>query len=276
MVATQDVARGELIIAETPLITRTKGDAISLDGPAWQQFQKLPYEKQAVIRSLCDFSMNLADEGDLGGGKSLEGILNTNCYGCGTPELQRGALYETISRFNHSCSPNCENSWDQDTFQGQVRACVAISVGNELCTAYVNVIAPRAERQKELEGMYGFYCDCPACSNPEWESSDLHRKRASSLDELITGTEDLQYGLQLAKELLDIYEKEGIHLNGLRARACYDAFQLCLLSGDMQQAKTWIEMAYESRKASNGALHRETLRMLGFMKNPTSHPLANS
>eukprot|EP00746_Dinoflagellata_sp_MGD_P123070 gnl/MRDRNA2_/MRDRNA2_57797_c0_seq2.p1 gnl/MRDRNA2_/MRDRNA2_57797_c0~~gnl/MRDRNA2_/MRDRNA2_57797_c0_seq2.p1 ORF type:complete len:247 (+),score=24.82 gnl/MRDRNA2_/MRDRNA2_57797_c0_seq2:162-902(+) len=205
VVATRDIARGELIVSETPLIVRRRGDAISSCGPAWKQFYALSLGQRAVVCSLHDAHVYANHDGDLGGNKSLEGILNSNCYARGG-DTDQGLLSEIISRFNHSCVPNCEHSFDEDFFQGQVYACSAIPVGSELCTTYVDVIDTRADRIDQLKDMYGFQCECPACNSEDWETSDLRRHRARSIDVLISteGTEDCKYGLELIEELLSI------------------------------------------------------------------------
>jgi hypothetical protein len=77
------------------------------------------------------------------------------------------AIYERISRINHSCNPNAVHGWDWSKGVGQVRALRDIAQDEELTITYIEPLAPRAERQWDLRHMYNFVCACPTCRNYE-------------------------------------------------------------------------------------------------------------
>lgn len=62
--------------------------------------------------------------------KTVAGIVRTNNYPRAI-NSDDGVLCLAFSRFNHSCQPNCEQSWDEDAFQLQAYACTFIAAGEE-------------------------------------------------------------------------------------------------------------------------------------------------
>lgn len=71
-------------------------------------------------------------------------------------------LYMAASAVNHSCDPNCLQSFG---FAGRltVRAVRLIPAGQEVCISYIDLGLPRGWREKELAG-YGFLCHCSRCT----------------------------------------------------------------------------------------------------------------
>eukprot|EP00928_Gymnodinium_smaydae_P079542 TRINITY_DN63445_c0_g1_i1.p1 TRINITY_DN63445_c0_g1~~TRINITY_DN63445_c0_g1_i1.p1 ORF type:complete len:315 (-),score=52.97 TRINITY_DN63445_c0_g1_i1:45-929(-) len=78
------------------------------------------------------------------------------------------AVFNRISRMNHSCAPNLEAnvSWNDvlGTLTNSVRARVEINVGDELNISYQSDVQwSVAERRKKLKEHWGFDCDCTRC-----------------------------------------------------------------------------------------------------------------
>lgn len=94
-------------------------------------------------------------------------------------------VFETYSRLNHSCRPNVMNNWDSKTQRLYVHALCDIAVGEELTTAYVDVLLRRKERQEILKGHYAFECTCKACvaTKEEVLQSDTRRIWLSYFDQ---------------------------------------------------------------------------------------------
>ncbi|TGZ59745.1 hypothetical protein CRM22_008920 [Opisthorchis felineus] len=74
-------------------------------------------------------------------------------------------IFRRASRFDHSCHPNLEY-----IFQGKNLICLPvlpISTPEEARINYVDPLATREQRRKELLGRYFFYCECPLCQDSE-------------------------------------------------------------------------------------------------------------
>jgi len=144
----RDIKCGELILSEKPLI-------FFREGPTWkdwaqEQFHALPTAAKEALWSL-------QDERLFQGRKSLPGIVGTNCIGCSGDSFD-GVVCGTISRINHSCVPNCEQTWDKALSEERIFASIDIRAGDELSISYVPPFLSRAERSQMLQGSYKFQC----------------------------------------------------------------------------------------------------------------------
>ena len=82
------------------------------------------------------------------------GIYKTNGFGKG--------VSLKFSRFNHSCRPNAEWFWNEDTNTQDVRAVRRIKEGEEITVRYT-ILWSREERLTELKNNFNFDCHCDAC-----------------------------------------------------------------------------------------------------------------
>ena len=90
------------------------------------------------------------------------------------PARVAGAVYRTLSRFNHSCAPNCTWSFvhESESKPGggavsvNVRAIKPVKSGDELTISYVDPTVGRAERREQLWAKYRFECACHLCVGP--------------------------------------------------------------------------------------------------------------
>ena len=74
------------------------------------------------------------------------------------------ALYDCISKFNHSCNPNCVLVFDNNT--GLIVTIRDIEIGEELTVSYYLLASypiPADERQSLLKKHYDFNCKCQNC-----------------------------------------------------------------------------------------------------------------
>ncbi|CAE7433947.1 set5 [Symbiodinium natans] len=126
-------------------------------------FDALPASKQCALMDLQDSFADRDSE------KTLLGVACTNAFQSGQrlddtwDETEERVLYLELSRFNHSCCPNCEGSWDDRLGLLQIYACEDIHPGDELCLYYTDVRKPLRLRQEKLQSL-GFTCACPVCS----------------------------------------------------------------------------------------------------------------
>lgn len=261
-VATRDIGEGELVVEERPPIT-------FVDRPDWEakiqeQFEMLPAKTQEALLELHDIDEK----------KSLTGVFNTNSIGCYSESLD-GSLCVVVSRFNHSCLPNCEQFWDDDMFRQKLFACRDISKGEELCFSYVEPFLSLAERQQIFRQRYAFHCRCPACSVAS-DASDARRKRLGDLVRHLNRgvNNDGDAAVALAKEMEELCDEEGLALQGFHAQAAYHAFQCLLLARRPEEAQPWIRRARQQLQKTRGEDHPDVAVLRGYEQNPLSHPAA--
>jgi hypothetical protein len=190
MVATRDLKMGDLIISERPLLVTCRGASPHVDVPdgtpmmqriqamivQWEKvlecaFGRMSEESQAAFKALAN------SHTEDGSGPIL-GAIRTNGFGIslGGDEkditLVHSAVYDHISRVNHSCAPNSAHTFSVASFSGQLRAVRNIKKGEEIFVSYCDIDVPTAARQKKLEP-YGFQCACRSCIDPH---SDCKRQ----------------------------------------------------------------------------------------------------
>lgn len=93
------------------------------------------------------------------------------CYEGNKYGVNASAVYETISRINHSCAPN--SIWHfkkEDVYVKEVRAKKKIEKGMEITASYIyEEFMSRSERREKLKRVWNFECNCKLCSLDEDE-----------------------------------------------------------------------------------------------------------
>ncbi|CAE7260538.1 set5, partial [Symbiodinium necroappetens] len=246
---------------------RNSGDDLLVPDELKEQWEALPAEKRAALASLSDCSA---------GKKTLSGIIDTNAFSRGASATSSSLVVcPTLARLNHSCSPNCQQSWDGTSGTEKLYAMCDIREGEELCITYCDLRKPRADRKEELRLKYGFDCTCPACSSSDCSQSDKNRVAIARLEEELCreGPADPERGLRCAEQLLATIDEEGLSDKMLRGLACYEAMEMALRLGDEEAVKSWANKAElyisQARGAENG-LAQEAAKC---GESPKQHPL---
>jgi len=255
VVATRAIACGELVMADVPILTFQGTDG-SWVRSVNEQFKALRPDEQQTVMALAD----------VGEPKTVAGIIRTNNYPRGV-NSEDGVLCPTFSRFNHSCEPNCEQSWDEDANQLQAFACVDIAAGEELCTYFVDVRDPLASRRQILQKVYCFKCNCPVCTSrdPFVERRRLRMQQLGAKAEA-TAARNPKRAVRMLADLLELYDQAGIRPNVVRKQACELAVELFLQSGDLPQAQEALELSHKFSTLCHGPQHAETVRLAGLLK----------
>ncbi|RDX42811.1 SET domain-containing protein [Lentinus brumalis] len=164
MVATVDIAAGEVIVRERPLLLAPR----AFSAPKGREHatniivnaaQSLHPENKRLFYALKNVKGNTVPSAE-------EGLVNTNAFGCGPFPAYHGrygGVARDASRANHSCSPNAAQSFDGATLTQSLRAYRAIRAGEEITVAYVGMSMPAEARQEELLRRYFFTCVCKSC-----------------------------------------------------------------------------------------------------------------
>lgn len=177
-VATRPITRGELILAEEPLLSQSQ-----------------PHSNATVLTALS--SLSEADQRRyfslvnawIGIYPPPLGIFKTNALPCGENDASRGvasdraAIFLTGSRFNSSCQPNVNNYWDESRGKITFWATRDIAEGEELCICYCDELKTRGDRWRRLESSFGFVCQCVACSK-EGDALKASDERRASISRL--------------------------------------------------------------------------------------------
>eukprot|EP00439_Symbiodinium_sp_Y106_P009584 s4112_g1.t1 len=242
-------------------------------------FALLPSESGVSIsdsdlRLQGDITMRLSDCS--AGKKTLSGIIDTNAFSRGASATSSSLVVcPTLARLNHSCSPNCQQSWDATSGTEKLYAMCDIREGDELCITYCDLRKPRADRKVELRLKYGFDCACPACSSPDCSQSDQNRVAIARLEEELCreGPANPERGLRCAEQLLATIDEEGLSDKMLRGLACYEAMEMALRLGDEEAVKSWANKAELYISQARGAENSLAQEAAKCGESPKQHPL---
>ena len=155
-VATRCINRGEIIIAERPLVKR---DEDVRTGQTHEYSGGNREDALNKLLTLCQASK---------GKDAVERVLKANSF-----VVQEGAYtrfpvrwtrlaFLNISRVNHSCSPNAEFVYHAADATATVKALKPIAPGDEVCINY-GAEGALSERQDFLSRSFEFDCRCERC-----------------------------------------------------------------------------------------------------------------
>lgn len=177
--------------------------------------QALWYTFKNIISSFATF--NLPKRPALGEHVKILSIFRSNAFNLGGTSSIRQAVFERISRINHSCLPNAQGNFHEGLGKFNVHATRDIEADEELTLNYLHERgAIRASRLENLKNGYGFLCQCPAC--------DMDSKKA------VLGEEARVKMLKILGEYAEGAKKEG--LDGVEAELVVLKAFLSLLEGE--------------------------------------------
>lgn len=162
-VATRAIRQGERVIKEQAALVSGKTKALQSQMPGLQeQFSQLSKERQDRVLQLHDEDPEGSPD------RKIIRIFEANAIEAATANST--ALYTTIPRINHSCTPNVVWSWVVgEPLAKEVRALRDIKKGEEITANYIDsyegTFATAEHRQKRLE-FWNFVCSCEVCGLP--------------------------------------------------------------------------------------------------------------
>ncbi|KIV96850.1 hypothetical protein PV10_00666 [Exophiala mesophila] len=173
--ASRKIKAGNLVLAERPLLRLSKEEENDSDAIE-REFSRLSHADQKIYLKLFDAQKSRMTR--------VTSIYYSNCYNLDSfrPDGKGGSAVGAIaSRFNHSCVPNLQLSFNFDKNLMMFYAIRDIPRGKEVCTNYEkNVFDAAVTRQRKLQMYYGFMCQCEACLGPAknefWAKSDQRRR----------------------------------------------------------------------------------------------------
>jgi len=246
VVASKPLQPGQLLLAEPPLLIVPWWNRLTEYNKNKERTQLLGKQLRELSKEQQQQFWELADcKAGVGEDSSIDGIWRTNNFALGHsgPKSDNG-LFLNISRFNHSCHPFAEFTWNSSKKRQELRIVRPTPQGAEITISYFTLVTasqPRAGRKEYLQAHYGFPCDCPSCSleGPEGEEDDQERgevdKLAARIEDLLYEEEEEEEGhhkveedlksIQLAVDLswqrLGLMERRGFKVVSM-LRQCWD------------------------------------------------------
>lgn len=267
LLALRDIPAGTRIVCEKPLLLAQPSAPDALEAYVALRLKGLSKEQQRQFLSLHN---------NFPGKYPFGGIVKTNALPCGTGSSV-GGIYPTVCLINHSCLPNCQNTWNSDTKHETIHAIRPISSGEEITIAYDHG-GPAGARQAFLKESFGFQCSCATCTLPpaELKESDARRLRIQKLDDdignpmrMATRPRDSLWDCRSLRSILEA-EYDGAP-GSLLARLYYDAFQICIAHGDQARASVFAERAFKARVICEGDDTPEAKKAKALAVRPSDH-----
>ncbi|KAI0367136.1 SET domain-containing protein [Pilatotrama ljubarskyi] len=266
--ATSEIARGDIIIVETPLLVYPELLPYHRAPTPARRYPELDdaLERMSVEDRTTLYSLSNCQHLEP---SSAKGILDTNGLSAGTLSsggFRYAAVCGDISRVNHSCSPNAAYRFDAASFTFELRAVAPIPAGSQIFISYVDLALPRAQRREALSS-YGFTCMCTACnlSGTELALSEARRElirradsdfadRDAALERWArdpTMPED--YINRVDKIYMDIFEKEQLYYEPVWEGFAVRLFKASCALEDRKGARRWAGLASALNRAYTGS-----------------------
>ncbi|KAF1951200.1 SET domain-containing protein [Byssothecium circinans] len=280
-VALQDIKRGTRILADSPLLIVPIAEYVKAD--VERPFEKLSPADQKLYFSLASGhgqdpknwpskihesvrgreSQRIQEQHEARVSKepSVVSIFQTNCM-----EWNEGAaVFPNAARFNHSCNPNANFTWNPAIEKETIHTINDVKKGDEITLSYCDMTHEKAHRTWELKH-YGFVCDCPACTGSEedpecfayqsaerrFRIAELNRAtkmlRGKRLEQAIGNKDWVPQMLELAS----LYKDEGDYTCRL-ADVHLDLALVCEQTGDLKHALEFAANALKVKRESQGA-----------------------
>jgi len=255
--ALKPFAAGSLIVVEKPVLSvASDADTHALERDMARDgspFKSLRPEVQAAV-------MNLRDAHG-GAVKTLTGIWETNGIPYGA-DGQTGGLFLLLSRLNHSCAPNCARAWSETMQREELVALRDVAAGEELTSAYFDVLASRAQRRAHAAEAFGFDCHCALCVRGD--DAEPWRARARALDDAVQRAMDAkEYGAaaRSAEARVAWLRAHAWNNAGDVARSAFDAYVATRHLGDLRAALRFLDDAIALSERAGLKDHADTQMM---------------
>lgn len=145
----------------------------------------------------------------------VEDLLLTNSFVVGVGEKEYMGLFADVARFNHDCKPNAFIHFSETTLAMTIWVARNIEPGEEITISYAAAGLVSTERQKTLEQIWGFKCQCSLCSASKTVIGESDERRGNIRKFQAQVPELAQKGqfhdaLKAAEEMFELIETEGL------------------------------------------------------------------
>ena len=183
-------------------------DYFDSDRSTWSSVMEEKYALRQMLANLMERFLEISSEEAL----KVMTIMDTNGF--------HNGVCLKMSRFNHSCQPNAQYFWNEDTNTRDVRALRDINQGEEITFTYspdiAGSIGSRKERRARLKEDFNFDCNCNACDLTE--------------EEILREAEILENYREEMQRRKDLHDSTKLVTNGSIAQALMQSELKCLRS----------------------------------------------
>lgn len=202
MYANRCISRGELIIAEEPLIILNGQNYATYSAQIEKKLEKLSKSEQDIYFALRNEKPFL--------NRSM-GIFKTNAL----PMDSDSGVFALISRINHSCLRNVHHYWNETKGVETVYALKDIEFNQEILTCYIDPFCKKEKRRALLVEKFNFECKCELCSIEDETAqrhSDKQRNLIQTLDSEIPQLAlfQMEKALEQCYKVQKLYIEEGV------------------------------------------------------------------
>ncbi|PPQ89261.1 hypothetical protein CVT25_001345 [Psilocybe cyanescens] len=281
--AARDIAAGELIIVEHPVLILPTG---RFPAAIYDELgNRLPEKRRRELLAMANSRSK--DECE----SPVEGIVRTNALMLELDPMGKiseekkeiyGGVYPTINRANHSCGPNATVKWDLASLTETFYALRPIVEGEEIQKTYINPMFSREKRMETLLNNYRFSCDCPWCDIRSGEQCQIDHDlpftadeqasiEASDRDRALLGTWIFthpgyqKWSTDLSRtddviitshlEALALIDKEGMH--GLQNLFIREIAMCYAMLGDLDAFRQWGERVVQLSQIEDSPVARK-------------------
>ena len=265
---------GDKILAERGVLhLQSLADSQEEDMPeVVKQFEQVPHAVQKAVSSLHPQDIDNISDAILSkrfGPGAIQ--FKYNCIALGPQPSCGGALFVSVSHFNHACLPNCSRCYLSDQKLCIISADADIAAGEEMTISYTNEYFEAPEEQSRyLQNGWGITCACLACSDPNVgkKLSEVHKMDEEMYELSLQEKEPEAYavGQRLIAVLNEIRKAGGPHCSRLRSRAHSDMFRICVSrtnpASTLSEARQAIVRAVENKEYYMGGSTPEPAELI--------------
>ena len=252
--------RGDEIMRERPVMRiRNKQSASSLDAAEEMHRQAVQNAYDSMHRTTQSAFMDLSSCNETI--KTPRGVYDTNSYR-GNDCDDRGGLFLTISRINHSCRPNVNNFWRENLQRTVILAMRDIEAGEELFTTYgPGSCMDTKSRREYLYDRFAFHCNCEMCVEGNVNGGDERMAEIQLLqEEIALSSSSVANGdsttiaakLESVTKCLALMREQGISSGAYTKSIYHNGYDICTAFGDDEQARSYLARELKAVRESEG------------------------
>ncbi|GAW18403.1 hypothetical protein ANO14919_078780 [Xylariales sp. No.14919] len=253
LVATRDISKGEIVMAQIPSLVVQASAHISLS----EEERELLYS--AALETLPESAQR---EFDRQFGDNITDKIGKNGFTIYLNGERYIGCVPKMAQMNHDCRPNVH--YEFNGMQLTSRAVRRIPEGQELTDTYIRSLQPRVKRRRQLL-KWGFTCTCTLCGATDDEVAASDR-RIAVITQFIQDLAEKRETFDTGSRLVELVQEESLEaylgLAYTQAALSYARF------GDKQRTISYARNAVEAITVESGADHTDALKMKRLAENP--------
>ncbi|KAL7530447.1 hypothetical protein ACHAWF_003381 [Thalassiosira exigua] len=259
--ATSGYKRGDEILRERAAMRVPNSHAAaSLEEAREMHRWALQRAFDSMHRATRDALMELYSCDEEEGAKTPRGVYDTNSYQLWGAHDNRGGLFLTVARINHSCRPNVDHFWREDLQRTLVFATRDIEAGEELFTTYgPSSYMDTRGRREYLNERFSFKCMCSMCAEGNANGGDDRMAQIQSLQEDTAffsltkmAAKDASAALESVEKCLALMNEQGIGGPVFTKSLYHRGHDICMAAGDSEGAISYLGRELKAVQDSEG------------------------